>query len=223
MSSATVCSLAMCSPPWLDSRVTWPIGMRRQLMPTSPCRPVSLSTPRRASSDRNLDDRVFDCDRIGPHWLGGWRVHHLARAHVEHAGVQRAFDGPVAPVGVDLAFSQVTAEMRAFVVDGIKIAVDVDQGHFDASHGDDRRGAGSDVIDVRDRHELSHGRLPPSPLTPDGARSSERTPPDYARVVVPVGAWPPIGAGWSPARERTPSAASRRAMASPSPRTVASV
>src|SRR5918993_3350040 len=223
MSSATVCSLAMCSPPWLDSRVTWPIGMRRQLMPTNPCWPVSLSTPRPASSDRNLDDRVFDCDRIGPHWLGGWRGHHLARAHVEHAGVQRAFDGPVAPVGVDLAFSQVTAEMRAFVIDGIKAAVDVDQGHFDASHGDDRRGAGRDVIDVRDRHELSHGRLPSMPLRPDRARSSERTPPDYAQVAVPVGAWPPIRRLLVASARAAPSAASRRAMASPIPRTVASM
>src|SRR5918996_6053206 len=160
MSSATVCSLAMRSPPWLKSTVTWPTGIRRQLMPTHRCWAVSRRAHRPTSSDRDLDHRVFDCDRIGPHWLGGGRVYHLARAHVEHAGVQRALDGPVAPVGGDLAPSQVTAEVRAFVVDGIEAAVDVDQGHLSAFHGDDRRGAGRDVIDVRDRHEHSHGRLP---------------------------------------------------------------
>src|ERR687891_316234 len=120
--------------------------MRRQLMPTHRCWAVSRRAHRPASSDRDLDDRVFDRDRIGPHWLGGRRVHHLARAHVEHAGVQRALDGPVAPVRVDRTFSQVTAVLRAFVVDGIEAAVDVDQGYLDAFRGDDRRGAGRDVI-----------------------------------------------------------------------------
>src|SRR5918994_5852934 len=223
MSSATVCSLAMCSPPWLDSRVTWPIGMRRQLMPTNPFRPVSLSAHRPASSDRNLDHRVFDCDRIGPHWLGGRRVHHLARAHVEHAGVQRALDGPVAPVGVDLTFSQVTAEVGAFVVDGIEAAVDVDQGHFDAFHGDARRGGGRDAIDVRDRHELSHGRLP-SIAAHTGPCTGRRA--DTARLCPgggPRRAWPPTGALLVASARAAPSAGSRRAMAGPIPRTVASV
>src|SRR5215207_2927330 len=45
---------------------------------------------------------------------------------------------------------------------------------------------------------------PPSPLTPDRARSSERTPPDYAQVAVPVGAWPPIGALVGRQRESGP-------------------
>src|SRR5918994_2142614 len=107
MSSATVCSLAMCSPPGLESGVTWPIGV---------------------------------------------------------------LDGPVAS-------RQVTAEVRAFIVDGIEAAVDVDQ---------------------------ATSMLSTVTTVGVAAQVVGRTLPDYAQVVVPVGPGRPPAPCWSPARERSP-------------------
>src|SRR3990167_3091270 len=80
----------------------------------------------------------------------------LATADVELVGVHGAGHHAAAQA----AFAQRTVLVRAVVVDGVELAVDVEQGDGSGPQVQGRAGAGGDVVHPGDLDEFTHG-VPP--------------------------------------------------------------
>lgn len=132
---------------------------------------AASATKVNGSVDRDLDHSRIDFNNVGTHRVGRRWAQHLARAHVEHAAMQRTLNGALAPVRVDLSLAQVAAPMGALVVDGVEGAIYVDQGELSARRRDDASGPGRQLLDLRYLNK-SGNRIISSGLV----RSRSRTP-----------------------------------------------
>src|SRR4051812_45831192 len=115
------------------------------------------------SVDLQLDDVVLDSDREGVDGDVGGQGLRLARPQIEQRSVTGALDGAV--LGIQLPLGERTVVVRAAVLDGVELAVAVEDADLEVLPFQDARGTGRELRERADFDEIWHG----------GKRPAERT------------------------------------------------
>src|SRR3954447_1425875 len=112
------------------------------------------------SVDLQLDDVVLDHDREGVDRDIGGQGLRLAGPQIEERAVARAFDGAV--LRIDLALGERAVVVRAAVLDGVDLAVAVEDADLEVLPFHDARGAGRELRERADVDDLCghKGKVP---------------------------------------------------------------
>src|SRR3954467_3681183 len=106
------------------------------------------------SVDLQLDDVVLDHDREGVDPDIGGQGLRLAGPQIEERAVARALDGAV--LRIDLALGERAVVVRAAVLDGVDLAVAVEDADLEVLPFHDARGAGRELRERADVDGFRH-------------------------------------------------------------------
>src|SRR3954469_25227469 len=116
---------------------------------------VLISGVAMRSVDLQLDDVVLDANREGVDRDVGGQGLRLARSQIEQRSVTGALDGAV--LGIQLPLGERTVVVRAAVLDGVELAVAVEDADLEVVPFHDARGTGRELGERAYFDELWHG------------------------------------------------------------------